>query len=324
MKSAGNSLVSIIIVNYNGFDYLGKCIKSIMENNYKEFEVILVDNNSSDNSISFVRKNFPSTKIIKLDKNFGFAEPNNLGAKKANGEFLLFLNNDCRVTPNFITELVNTYKNNSKIAILQSILLKSDKEIDSSGDFINEYGIPYSSKSIPAKITPIFSARGAAMMIKKDIFTELGGFDKNFFASFEDVDLGWRSWIFGYKTVIVPDSVVYHNGGHTVKKLKQEIQFHGVKNTLSLILVNFEFSYILKSLFFLCYAMIANKIFQKEILKEIETKSLPSSYQVIRGILWNLKNLNHIIKKRSFVNSHRVLSTQELINLGLIKSNITK
>jgi len=223
------------------------------------------------------------------------------------------------VATNFITELVSALKKDPKIAILQSILLKPDGSVDSAGDYIDTHGIAYNSKILPSEISPIFSARAASMMIKKNVFSELGGFDKNFFASFEDVDLGWRSWIFGYQSAIVPTSVVYHEGGQTIKKLESEIQFHGIKNTLLLILVNFELSYIFRSLFFLNYVLVAKKIFHKEIVQNFDGKYFPSFSQVIRGILWNLKNMNYIFKKRNFVHSHKVLSTHELINLGLIK-----
>ena len=101
-------LVSVIIVNYNGKHHLEKCLRSLSKVDYKNYEIILVDNNSSDGSIEFVKESYPSVIIKKLDKNYGFAEPNNIGAKSANGEFLLFLNNDTYVEPNFISELVKS------------------------------------------------------------------------------------------------------------------------------------------------------------------------------------------------------------------------
>jgi GT2 family glycosyltransferase len=139
-------LVSIIIVNYNGKSYLEKCLKSLIEINYKNTEIILVDNNSSDSSIKFVEDNYPSIIILKLDQNFGFAKPNNMAAKIAKGEYLLFLNNDTMVTPNFISELLKTFALNSNIAICQSYLLKMNGDVDSSGDFIDFLGRAFSSK----------------------------------------------------------------------------------------------------------------------------------------------------------------------------------
>ena len=103
--------VSIIIVNYNGKELLQKCLDSLLNVRYDNFEIILVDNNSTDGTVEFITKNHPSIIIIKLDSNKGFAEPNNIAAKLAKGEYLLFLNNDTIVTPNFISEMVKVIGN---------------------------------------------------------------------------------------------------------------------------------------------------------------------------------------------------------------------
>ena len=218
--------ISIIIVNYNGKELLQKCLESLFKTNYENFEVILVDNNSTDNSIEFVTKEYPKIIVIKLDSNKGFAEPNNIGAKIAKGEYLLFLNNDTVTTSNFISEMIKVLEKDQRVAICQSLLLRPNGDIDSSGDFIDRIGIVYNSKTKIDQIKEISSARGACMMIRKKIFDKLGGFDEKFFFSFEDVDLGWRSWILGYKVVIAPNSVVYHSAGKTSSKLKSEAAFH--------------------------------------------------------------------------------------------------
>ena len=176
--------VSVIIINYNGKNLLEKCLESLFKVTYDNFEVILVDNNSSDETINFITKNYPSIILIKLDSNKGFAEPNNIASKVAKGNFLLFLNNDTIVTPNFISELVNVLTHDLKIAICQSLLLKPDGKIDSSGDFIDTIGISYNSKQQIKEIREISSARGASMIIRKEIFEQLHGFDENFFCFF--------------------------------------------------------------------------------------------------------------------------------------------
>ena len=312
-----DTLVSIIIVNYNGRHHLEECLKSLMQVTYKKFEVILVDNNSTDGSIEFVKNNHPSIKIKKLDKNYGFAEPNNIGAKIAKGDFLLFLNNDTTVNPNFIQEMVNVFNQDSKIAISQSLLLKTNGEIESSGDFIDTLGRAYMSKEKVTKVKEILSARGACMLIRKNIFWELEGFDKNFFASFEDIDLSWRAWIWGYKIVLVPNSIVYHAGGQTVQLLTLEIKFHGVKNTLVLSLTNFEdpLSKILK----LVYNSLKKKPLRISKNEEYEIfRPLPSFGTAIKALMWVLKNLKYIIVKRKMVNSKRSKSTEDLVKKGLI------
>ncbi len=311
--------VSIIIINYNGKKFLEKCLKSLETIKYENYEIILVDNNSTDDSVEFVKNTYPSIIIIKLDKNYGFAEPNNIGAKNAKGNFLLFLNNDTEVTPNFVTELVNAAKTDKQIAICQSLLLKPSGEIDSSGDFLDTLGRAYSSKIKPGPTKEILSARGASMLVKREIFENLGGFNKEYFASFEDVDLGWRCWIAGYKVIVVTSSIVYHSGGQTIKELSSVMSFHGVKNTLLLRLVNFEFSYAIKSTLMLFFVSFMRKLFGISVVKDPEQgPPLPSFKIIMRGIFWVLKNSKYVLAKRKEVNSHRVSSTDDLIKKGLV------
>ena len=175
--------VSIIIVNHNGLEYLQNCLETISKNSYKNYEIILVDNNSKDESVDFIKKKYSEIKIIQLNDNYGFAEPNNIGAKVAQGDLFYFLNNDTLLRNNSIQELV-TVLSNKKIEICQSLLLTPDGSVDSSGDFINISGFAFRSKKMETSVKPIFSARGASMMVKKEVFLKLGGFDPRFFASF--------------------------------------------------------------------------------------------------------------------------------------------
>ena len=322
--------VSVIIINYNGKELLEKCLDSLFKVEYDNFEVLIVDNNSSDNSIEFITKNYPSVIIIQLDSNKGFAEPNNVAAKITKCDFLLFLNNDTIVTPNFISEMIKAIKNDKKIAICQSLLLKSDNTIDSSGDFMDELGVCFNSKSSVSKIQEIFSARGASMLIEKKIFDLMGGFDEKFFATFEDVDLGWRSWILGYKCVLVPKSIVYHIGGQTVNIFKSNIAFHGFKNQLAMKITNFESRLILKKLFqfFLKYGIRESKIWFDYKINgkttitstkyESELAAKPNFKIIFKSIFWILKNISYLRKKHIQVNKNRKLSTESLIKLNIM------
>ena len=260
-----NDLVSIIIVNFNGKDFLEKCLDSLFKINYSNFEVIIADNYSIDGSTEFVKSEYPKIKLVELDENYGYAEANNIAAKIAKGDYMIFLNNDTIVTPDFVDELIKIMKNDSMIAISQSLLLKLNGDIDSSGDYVDTFGRAYSAKTKPSQIQNILSARGAAMIVRKNIFWDLGGFDKEFFATFEDVDIGWRAWLLGYKVVLVPNSIVYHIGGQTIKTLNPLIQFHGVKNTLILRLTNFELSFAFKSIVSLFF--VSSKVLKIVLFK---------------------------------------------------------
>ena len=151
--------VSIIIANYNGRDLLEKCLESLSNVNYKNLEIIIVDNNSTDDSVEFVTKNYPSIILVKLDKNKGFAEPNNIGAKIAKGQFLLFLNNDTVVTENFISEMK---KYILIIFLFQFLNLKGDTTIvalDRVHHFFGNSGnLIYSTLSRWRAVAKIFAA----------------------------------------------------------------------------------------------------------------------------------------------------------------------
>jgi len=325
-------MVSIIIVNLNGKSFLEGCLKSLMEISYTDFEVILVDNNSTDNSIEFVKKTYPSVIILKLDKNYGFARPNNLGAKNARGDLLLFLNNDTTVTKDFVTEMVNVLIQDKEIAICQSNLLDPDGNVDSSGDFIDTLGITYSSKEQVSEVRDILSAKGASMMIRKGVFEELRGFDEKFFLSFEDIDLGWRAWILGYKVALVPKSIVYHIGGQTIQKMRKEVSFHGFKNQLSMKITNFESNLAIKTLisFFIIYGFrMLRVLFDYKITGSTKIKATkyedkiaekPSIRTIFKSIFWICTNSRYLWKKHKLVNSSRVFSTNDLQKKNVIIS----
>ena len=322
--------VSIIIVNYNGKELLQKCLDSLLKVNYDNFEIILVDNNSTDGTVEFITKNYPSLIIIKLDSNKGFAEPNNVAAKISKGKYLLFLNNDTVVTPNFISEMVKVMETDKKIAVCQSLLLKPDGSVDSSGDFIDHLGVVYNSKTKIDEIREVSSAKGASMLVRSDIFEKLDGFDQKFFITFEDVDLCWRSWILGYRVLIIPTSIVYHEGGITIKKIKSEIAFHGFKNQLAMKITNFEPILAVRNMmfFFGIYGIRELKIWLDYTISgstklsstEYEDNIAPKpSFKVIaKSIFWILSNYGYLLKKQRAINKNRVYSTTILKKMNVI------
>jgi len=326
--------VSVIIVNYNGKELLEKCLESLFKVDYDNFEVIVVDNNSTDGTIEFVTKKYPSVIMVKLDTNKGFAEPNNMGTKIAKGKYFLFLNNDTIVTPNFISEMIKTMKKDKQIAICQSLLLKPDGSIDSSGDFIDKLGVVYNSKTRPNKIREISSARGASMLVRRNVFEKVGGFDEKFFVSFEDVDLSWRTWILGYRVILIPTSIVYHTGGTTIKKIKSKIAFHGFKNQLSMKLTNFEPRFAIKNMiqFFLIYGFREFRIWLDYKIKgsttltstnyEDKIAEKPSLPVIVKSLLWLCFNFDYLFKKHQKINSQRVLSTHNLQEMKIISNEI--
>jgi GT2 family glycosyltransferase len=311
-------LVSIIIVNHNGEKLLSDCLASLRDLEYKNYEIILVDNSSSDGSINLIENHFPLIHLIRLEKNYGYAIANNIAARIAKGDLLLFLNNDTNVTNGFLSSLVSAMRLENA-DICQPMLLYPDGRIDSAGDYVDILGRAYNSKSHTSTIKNILSARGACMLIKRSVFSALNGFDEKFFVGFEDVDLGWRAWIIGYKTILVPNSIVYHLGGQTTNKFTDIMEFHSVKNNLMLRFTNFDTYFCVKSIFLFILINSIKKFFGISLIKEIESsQTLPSFRTIMQSVGWIVRNFSYLWKKRREIQLRKVRSTDDLIRLDLI------
>ncbi len=257
-------LVSIVILNYNGKKFLKNCLLSVSKTDYKNFEVIVVDNGSTDGSdeLALNELGLLNIRLVKNCKNLGFAEGNNVGVRYSKGEYIVFLNNDTEIDPNWLKNLIGIMESDPKIGVAQSNLLQSDrKTIDSTGDFMDYYanavlrghGEKAQVQSIQSNNTgEIFSARGAAMVVRKQVFEAVGCFDASFFMMFEDVDLSWRVRLYGLKVVFVPQSVVYHFGSATRKNFQSLSKscYYTTRNSLIAMIKNYN----LKNL--ICYGFI--------------------------------------------------------------------
>lgn len=299
-------MISIIIVNLNGREYLRVCLESLSSILPKNYEIILVDNASSDGSVDFIRKNYPKVKIIENKENLGFAEANNIGVKESKGEYTLFLNNDTKVEPDFLNSLVTRMEEDSSIGMCQGKIkcLDEPNHLNSTGSsltragFLYHHGLGEEDRGQHEKAREIFSPHGACMMIRRSLFEKLGGFDKNFFAYFEESDLAWRVWLAGYKIVYIPQSVIYHKVGATTQNLSFSfIQYHSYKNRICSLIKNLE----LRNLFlllpfhlFLCFALV---------LASLLCLKCKRAGAILRAIGWNLRHLRATLRKRKIVQS---------------------
>jgi len=254
------NMVSIIIPNYNGGDLLYNCIDSIYKNiSIKDFELIVVDNASTDDSINRIKSNFQNVEIISSNSNLGYSGGCNLGATHASGKYLLFLNNDTEHSNEWIEKLVYFLDSNSKIAAVQPKILNihNKKLFDyagGAGGFIDKFCFPFVQGRIFHTLeedhnqynnpSRIFWASGAAFMIRSNIFKTLEGFDKVYFAYMEEIDLCWRAQAMGYKIYSVPDSFVYHYGKQTIKENTIKSHYLNHRNSWILFFKNsFTFNY---------------------------------------------------------------------------------
>ena len=197
---------SIIIPNWNGEHLLKDCLESLKKQGYTGFEIILVDNASSDNSIQYVENNFPKVKIIKLDKNYGFARAINEGVKLSRSKYVVFLNNDTKVTKDWLKNLVDLADKHPEVISVNSKILNfyDKKKIDGVGILINEVGqarsIGWDEKDLGQfeKQQYIFGATGGASLFRRQEFTAVGGFDENYFMYCEEVDFAFRAQFLGF------------------------------------------------------------------------------------------------------------------------------
>ena len=248
--------IGIVVINWNGLELLKKYLKVLIQNSVNH-NIYLIDNNSEDESVSYVRSNHSEVNIIKLDKNYGFAEGYNLGIQKVKEEIICIINNDVEVTKDWLKPIVKKFNNYPDLIIQPKILDINKKTYfeyaGAAGGYIDKYGYPYCRGRIfetieedknQYKDEEIFWSSGACMFLSKKIFNELGGFDKSFFAHMEEIDFCWRAFNHGYKTHLVSSSKIYHLGAATIKKDSKKT-FLNYRNSLLMLTKNLP----LKSLF---------------------------------------------------------------------------
>jgi hypothetical protein len=215
-------LVSIVVVNYNGREHLQAGLPSLAALDWpaEAVDVILVDNASTDDSVAVAHDLLPHLHVLPQDHNLGFAPACNLGARAARGEYVAFLNNDARVPPHWLRALYAPFAADAtgELACVASKIVSWDGQVvDFVGGALNVYGrafqidqgLPYDENRYHDARELLFAC-GGAMLIRRDIFLEVGGFDDDFVAYFEDVDLGWRLWLSGYRVALAPEAVAYH------------------------------------------------------------------------------------------------------------------
>jgi GT2 family glycosyltransferase len=243
--------VAIVILNWNGKNYLEQFLPSVLSTRYADFNIIIADNGSADDSISFLQSNYPSIRLIRFTENLGFAKGYNEALKQVESDYYLLLNSDVEVTPGWLQPLVDLLENNINIAACQPKILsfKNKKTFEyagAAGGWLDKYGYPFAKGRVfdvceedngqYDQSEPIFWASGAALFIRSKIFHEMSGFDEYFFAHQEEIDLCWRIQLAGYKIYSCPSSVIYHVGGGTLPRgnsLKTFLNFRNNRIMLS-------------------------------------------------------------------------------------------
>lgn len=249
--------VAVVILNWNGKSWLEKFLPSVIKyTSNSEYEIIVADNGSTDDSVVFLKENYSSVSLIELDKNYGFTGGYNRALKQVDAKYFLLLNSDIEVTGNWLDHLVSCMEKDENIAACQpKVLAFNNKEsfeyAGASGGFIDKFGFPFcrgrifhtdetDNQQYNTEID-VFWATGACMMVKSDLYLKLGGLDEDFFAHMEEIDFCWRMQNMGYKIKVVPNSIVYHVGGGTLAQGSPKKTYLNFRNNLALLFKNLPF-----------------------------------------------------------------------------------
>ncbi len=314
--------VSIIIVNYNGRKYLRNCLASLRQSDAAGAEIVVVDNGSTDGSLEEVEQVFPGLTVIRMGRNSGFAEANNAGAKQASGRYLVFLNNDTVVTQGWLAPLLAAMNADRTVGVAGSKLRFMDRRdrIMSAGINIlfngTGYDIGFLDRDEGQYDTPgpRGAICGAALMVRREEFLSVGGFDERYFLYAEDIDLCWRYWLFGYTVQYVPSSVVFHAFGGTSGPDRHNPArvFFRVRNGCFNILKNYECAHVPWPLLFnLLFHLFEGAYF-------LLTGRWKSAWAIARAYADGLRSISWIRKTRRAIQTRRTVPDSVLFKGSLI------
>lgn len=308
-------LVSVVILNWNGEQLIEDCICSTNKINYKNLEIIVVDNNSTDKSKEIIQK-FPHIKLIQNSSNLGFAAGMNIGIKNSKGKYVATLNNDVELDSNWLKRPIEILESNDSIGIIscRQMVHGHKNKIDVLYNYINHYLLPqpknngYYNDKFSEKEGYVFGASGASAIYRRLMLEKTGLFDERFFAYHEESDLHTRALFHGWKCFFVPSSIVFHKGSQSFNKMSPVFHYYHERNRWWYIWKNFPLSIILKNFFWII--MIEFRIFRVITFKS----KCPLIY--FRAKYRSLKGLSQFTTERKFVKANDIL-IKKLINVFL-------
>jgi GT2 family glycosyltransferase len=332
-----SSFVSIIILNYNGKEYIEECIDSVLKQTYRNREVIVVDNGSTDESLEIIKEKFiDDVKLIENKNNVGFAAGNNVGISLAKGTYIALLNNDAVADYTWLDELVGAAQrsdNNFGMWASKILFYDNPKIIDTAGHLIYPDGLNRGrgkceeDKGQYSREEEVFFPSGCAALYSKSMFDQIGLFDSDFFAYGDDTDVGLKARIAGWKCLYVPNAIVYHRSSATTGRYSPFKAYLVERNRLWILLKYFPLRYILMSPFYtlkrlilLSYGAlagvgIAGRCAERYSRWTLVSILLKAYFDAIRGSL-------KMIKKRSALNKIRKTSKSDF-SLWLRRFGIT-
>jgi GT2 family glycosyltransferase len=243
--------VSVLVLNYNGKQHLKPCLDSLFHLDYprERLEIVVADNGSRDGSQELLRREFPSVRLVEHGRNLGVSGGNNAASAAVDSEYVAFLNNDTRVEPDWLSQMVKALAPDQGLIAVGSKILRWDgRRIDYVGPRLSFHGaasqVDFGSPEVEKyrQVMPILAPCGGSMLIERQTFLEVGGFDQDFFAYFEDIDLGWRLWVMGYQVALAPRAITYHrqhgSWGQRAMEIRRRVLYE--RNSLYSIIKNYE------------------------------------------------------------------------------------
>ena len=308
--TASAPLISIVIVAFESGATLSRCLEALRAQTFGDFEVLLVDNGSSDGAPQAAVKADPAIRLIEAGGNIGFAAGNNLAAGQARGQWLALLNPDAYADPDWLEQLVAATRRWPKIHSFACLQKAADRpgKIDGAGDVLTLAGIPYRGAYghdlVAFPEGEVFSACGAAHLISRDLFLQVGGFDERFFCYCEDVDLGYRLRLIGEVTLFAPQAVVSHVGSAVLGARSDFALYHGAKNRLWLLIKNTPWPLV---------PVVALLHLVVMVLLMVMHVQRGEARPVLRGLVAGLAGMGPILASRRSVQATRKVSARTVL-----------
>lgn len=310
-QNAPNKLVSIVILTYNNEKDLAECIPSILDQTYRNYELLIVDNGSTDGTVAFIKKRYPAIRLIETGANLGYAGGNNVGFQHVNGDYVVVVNPDTMLDPGWLQNLIKPLDDDPRIGITNSKVLEyDDRDHGSCGNTSHYTGLHFPrgiEKSASAFTRPeiVSAISGCSFAIRREVLSSLKGFDAEYFLYLEDSDLSLRARLAGYRIMFTPESIVYHK--HKTVITAQKV-YYLERNRLMLLLK--------------CYSMkLLIMVLPALVLTEMVTWTHAAlngnkfAYSKLRAYSWILSNMGKIIEKRSDVAASKKISDRDFLQL---------
>jgi GT2 family glycosyltransferase len=299
-----SSRVTVVIPNWNGRRFLSTCLGSLRRQSLENFETVLVDNGSTDDSVAFVRRNFPEVRVLPLGGNRGFSVAANAGIRASGTEYVALLNNDTEVDPGWLKTLVRAADSHPEAGLFASKLVDfNDRRVlDGAGDVLRRSGLPYRlghgepDRGQYDEAAFVFGACAAAALYRRSMLDDIGLFDEDFFANCEDGDLSFRAQLAGYRCLYVPGSVVYHMGSATFGRRSPTATRLGTRNSLCMLVKNVPTPLVLGFLPFVAVGQLS---------RLVVTASTSTLRAHLEGLAGALRLLPLMLRKRREIQKRR-------------------